>query len=222
MASKTARVITSLTLATLLVVSFLLLAPLATTDSALSRFDTDVSKEMAQVRDGSPILRTLLYGVTLVGAFEVMTAFVPFASLVVGLRRGWVAALIWIVCGLAVGLSNKYIKHYYDRPRPPAEVRDPWVYETNESFPSGHASAAMGILGLLTYLLAREAPPRRRYFILLGMGSLILCVGASRVVLCAHYVSDVLGGYLLGGFWLVLCAAAMEARRPVDPPAMRA
>jgi membrane-associated phospholipid phosphatase len=34
---------------------------------------------------------------------------------------------------------------------------------------------------------------------------LILLVGFSRIALGAHYLSDVLGGIVLGIFWLMLC-----------------
>jgi undecaprenyl-diphosphatase len=201
-------------LATVLVVLFLLLAREVRSGGPITRFDNEASYNMAELRERVPAVRVLLYGLTLLGAFETMLILVPLGALFIGLRKGWLVALVWIVCGLGVGLSNKYIKHYYDRPRPGLEVRDRWVYEDNESFPSGHASAAMGIFGMLTYLLTREAPTRRlRLIALIGMGLLILAIGFSRIFLCAHFVSDVIGGYLLGGTWLILSILALEGIR---------
>jgi membrane-associated phospholipid phosphatase len=63
------------------------------------------------------------------------------------------------------------------------------------SFPSGHAATAFA----LAAALSRAAPARRRVWLAVAAG-----VGASRVVLNAHFVSDALAGGLLGwwGGWL--------------------
>jgi len=39
---------------------------------------------------------------------------------------------------------------------------------------------------------------------------LILLVGASRMYLGVHYLSDVAGGFLAGGVWLAICVIACE------------
>jgi undecaprenyl-diphosphatase len=39
---------------------------------------------------------------------------------------------------------------------------------------------------------------------------LVLVVGASRVYLSAHWLSDVLGGYATGAAWLTLCITGLR------------
>ena len=83
-------------------------------------------------------------------------------------------------------------------------------------FPSGHAATAFAVaVGLLEW-----APPRRRGWILAAASG----VAISRVVLNAHFLSDVLGGALFG-WWageagLVLAARYLTPRwrpRMTDP-----
>ena len=42
---------------------------------------------------------------------------------------------------------------------------------------------------------------------------MVLAVGFSRIALGVHYVSDVIGGYVLGAAWVAAMAAAFNAMR---------
>jgi membrane-associated phospholipid phosphatase len=57
------------------------------------------------------------------------------------------------------------------------------------SFPSGHATTAFAVAAAL----ARAAPGRRRVWLAVAAG-----VGVSRVMLNAHFLSDVVGGAVIG------------------------
>ena len=46
-----------------------------------------------------------------------------------------------------------------------------------------------------------------------GAVLMALLIGASRVVLSVHYLTDVLGGYLVGGAWLLAVEAVLASRR---------
>ena len=73
------------------------------------------------------------------------------------------------------------------------------------SFPSGHATAAMAVYGFLAYALARELPTSRaRFELLFWTAVLIAAIGFSRIFLSLHYASDVLAGFLVGTFWLLV------------------
>ncbi len=77
------------------------------------------------------------------------------------------------------------------------------VPETGYSFPSGHVTSTMVFLGLLTYFTWLSIKDHRVKLvaatIYVAMEALI---GFSRVYLNVHWFSDILGGYLLGAFWL--------------------
>ena len=121
-------------------------------------------------------------------------------------------AAVWLIAGAGAGLLNFAPKNFYDRPRPP--FKDSWVYESNQSFPSGHSTGSLVIYGLLAYLLLLVLSGRRtRGAVVAGTVLLVLAIGFSRVYLGAHYFSDVVGGYCVGAAWLIVCISAVESVR---------
>lgn len=72
------------------------------------------------------------------------------------------------------------------------------------SFPSGHAAGSMVAYGLLAYLAWHLLPHPWSYIIVGALGILILLIGISRIYLGAHFPSDVIAGWLLGGAALLV------------------
>jgi membrane-associated phospholipid phosphatase len=84
-----------------------------------------------------------------------------------------------------------------------ARPLDGIMYDTGFSFPSGHVTSAVVLLGLVAYF-ARQHWKSSNTKKLLNMLLIALAslVGFTRVYLNVHWFSDVFGGYLLGAFWL--------------------
>jgi membrane-associated phospholipid phosphatase len=109
------------------------------------------------------------------------------------------------------GLLSTLVKLAVDRKRP--LVEHPVAHALSASFPSGHALGVLVGTGALLLVGLPLAPRRARPW-LIGAGVLVvLAVGYSRLGLGVHYVSDVLGGYLLGAGWLAATTAAFTAWR---------
>lgn len=108
-----------------------------------------------------------------------------------------------LVLAAAIGglVTTPILKAAIRRARP--ELDEPYVQLTTYAFPSGHALAATATYGALAIVLYTSVRARReRRLLLTGFGALIVLVAASRVVLGAHYLLDVLAG-TVGGVALV-------------------
>ncbi len=81
------------------------------------------------------------------------------------------------------------------------------------AFPSGHASRSAAVYALVIWLAIRWAkhPVTRHVVAVLGAG-MILATGWSRVLLGAHWPTDVLAGWVLGIVWF---ATVLLLTRPV-------
>lgn len=85
------------------------------------------------------------------------------------------------------------------------------VLESGFAFPSGHATTCVVFFGLLCYLTFRSNKSRNfKILTLLASSLLVLLIGFSRLYLNVHWFSDVLGGFLLGGFILFLGISVKE------------
>ena len=106
-----------------------------------------------------------------------------------------------ILLGLALGviLTNCWLKIVVARPRPYADENSVfyqlWLTvgqrkESDKSFPSGHATAAMAAMTAIFFTCDKRYSWTAFIFALL--------MGVSRIYLCVHYPSDVLGGFIAG------------------------
>lgn len=77
----------------------------------------------------------------------------------------------------------------------------------------------MTLYGLLGYWwMRRLRKTRSQVWVGIAATTLILLVGFSRIYLGVHYLSDVLGGYLLGVCWLIIGITLTEWQRSKPDP----
>jgi len=92
-------------------------------------------------------------------------------------------------------------------PKPPAISAAPGF-----SFPSAPVTMATIIFGFFAVLIARELPRRRRLWPYLAAAMLVTALGFARLYFGAHWLSDVIGGILLGSVWVALLGIAYRRR----------
>lgn len=114
---------------------------------------------------------------------------------------------IWIGLMIAAPIAEGLLKLAIGRPRPES---------ASFGFPSGHATAAAAFAGAVLYLSGTLAPAPRRLVRAIAIVGVIL-VGFARVMLRAHWPSDVLGGFALG-LGLAAAAAMLASSRHLREP----
>ena len=126
-------------------------------------------------------------------------------------RGTYIILALWVTCFGAVS-TTAIGKLLVGRHRPEILLD---VNATGWSFPSGHATAAMAVYGFIAYAIARAMPGfRERFEVIYCSTVLITLIGFSRMFLDVHYLTDILGGFLVGGFWLLIGFSITEGNRP--------
>jgi membrane-associated phospholipid phosphatase len=121
---------------------------------------------------------------------------------------GWLSLAV-IGGALAVTATIKLLT---DRLRPDGGLTDTF----SSAFPSGHAVRAAAVYTLVAWLVLRWTSPHRRALRAASVATavtMILAIGVSRLLLAAHWLSDVVGGYLLGILWVAVCVAVTRPHR---------
>ena len=145
-------------------------------------------------------LETPMLAVTALGYYYVV---IPVLLVAVGmfLRYGRrLSALLLTVATCGSVLLTTVLKVVFERARP--ELVDSGYTATFYSFPSGHATVAVGFYGTLTLLVAYNLRGPARWFVAALGIALILLIGFSRLYLGVHYPTDILAGYLSALLWI--------------------
>lgn len=145
------------------------------------------------------------------GKPPVLTVFAGIGALYV-LRHDRIRLALFIVTTAIVGgLVDTAVKVLVNRPRP--EFEDQIAHALGKSFPSGHAMSSTVVYGALLLAFLPVVPRRRRRWVVGAYVLLVLAIAATRLALGVHFLSDVVGGIVLGVAWLTGSVAAFRIWR---------
>ena len=168
------------------------------------RTDLAFSQNIWQYR--SPGLTYRMQLLTLLGENDVLAWITAAVCAVLFAHALLIGEFIWAkgkimmvsVTMLATMGIMHLLKLIFGRPRPPHEFLLGEPLQTY-SFPSGHATMTMTLVGLLLILFYRSNLPHLAVWLLSAiLLPLTFLVGFSRIYLGYHYASDVLAGFLIG------------------------
>ena len=118
-------------------------------------------------------------------------AITSIIILIVLFKKGGINNFINIV---SITIINQSAKFIIRRERPEWKLIEHGGY----SYPSGHSMATFCLYGYLIFLANKYIKNKYlKYMIYLICGWIIFLIGMSRIYLGVHYVSDVIGGYLI-------------------------
>ena len=178
---------------------FVLLSVLITTN-LIKPFDTFMYELIIY---GMNDITTIIYkAITFLGStlFIVLLCIV-FLILFIVLKKKNVGLVISSVLIIST-LFNNLLKIIFCRTRPDVIKL---VHESSYSFPSGHTMASVSMYGILIYILIKSNINKKIKITLITiLGILPILVGLSRVYLGAHYISDIIGGFIVSIILLLI------------------
>ena len=112
----------------------------------------------------------------------------------------------FVASTVLVSVLNYGFKLLIERPRPSDNLVIVVQDAEHSSFPSGHTSFYVVYFGFLIFLMMYKKKPKKimRIFGVLLCAFLIATIPLSRIYLGVHWITDVIGGFLLGLIMLLM------------------
>ncbi len=149
----------------------------------------------------NPLADRLMAALASIGDPVVLGLPIALSTLWLLWRRRWMAAAHWLAA-LAFGLVlTAALEAVIDMPRPPTAL-------SGFGFPAVGVTMTTITFGFFAVLIARELPGRQRVWPYLVSGAVVAVLGFARLYLGAHWLTDLVGGMLLGIAWLLALGIA--------------
>lgn len=201
----------ALTLSLLMLLSFFALT-LFVYNNPLLEFDIKASRYLQSHGWASP----LYYTNAIFGAPPFRLIYLVLVTAFVIAKR--YAMVVFVVISAASETLTFAIKNIIARPRPTADLVTIYADANSFSFVSGHTlehTLLFGFLGFLALVNANERP--KRYILAAILFIVPLIVGLGRVYAGVHWLTDIIGSYILGAAILLtlltLCRGAFEPKK---------
>jgi len=128
-------------------------------------------------------------------------------------QKKYFIALHFFILSVAGSSAVFLCKQIMYSPRPNSFALS--AHKLSSSFPSGHETLAVIFYGFLIFLLAKQVKPRAKTILYYLAFFIILSIGFSRIYLNAHWLSDVIGGILLGLAILIMLMISYNRAAPI-------
>ena len=180
-------------------------------EGPLTELDGNVANRLNRSVHHSELAVDVLEVISNVGKPITLFMVVAVACLYLLWRRRPRLILYLVVTSVVGGLVDTAVKILVNRPRP--VVDHPIATALGKSFPSGHAMSSTVTYGALALVFLPVLPRRWRPVALGVVVLVVLAISTSRLFLGVHFVSDVIGGIVLGLAWLAASTAAFSVWR---------
>jgi len=132
-------------------------------------------------------------------------------------KRYWYIAAHWfgvMVLGVVTVGGAKFLLYL---PRPGEVLYEKYA----SSFPSAHTALSLAFYGFLAVIIARESKKQDRRIPYIISGILVALIALSRLYLGVHWLTDVIGSFLLGLVIVLLATISYRRRHNLHFPAQQ-
>lgn len=174
----------------------------------IDKFDEKIASFMLDIQNDK--LTNIMIIITNIGGTYALTVI---SILLLALLKNKKISLSIIINLVSVFFTSQIIKTIFKRSRPNG------IFLTNAvgySYPSGHSMVSFAFYAYISYLLYEKTNNKilRALIVILSL-LIITLIGFSRVYLGVHFISDVLGGYLLAIAYLTIFLKIKNKKKEV-------
>ena len=162
----------------------------------------------------TPLIQQAMIAITFLGQGSVLFVLVITVAIWLSLKQQMRVLWFWLALALLSMFCMESVKHLLHIARPSAVLHTP----TGWSFPSGHTTLSIAFYGFIAYLIAQAVARPYRWLVYGCAGTLISLIAFSRLYLSAHWLSDILGGLLLGIICLLFILLWLRRKPSTLPP----
>ena len=146
----------------------------------------------------SALLDPLFFLLPFIGTNYTLLPFVFAVAAWLWYRGEHMTSVHLIVVQIGSLLLNVVLKTVLARPRP--DMYNPRGQHGLAAYPSGHSIAVTSVLITVAWLIHRHGKGTWGYWV---VGIIFIANNWSRIYLGVHWPTDVIGGVLVGGIWLL-------------------
>jgi len=169
-------------------------------------FPFDLKVAFALRGEDNPVFTAVMTAVSFLGDGWVPVILVFAVAAICAIRMKWVEA-VFVVATLTSGILAGVLKMLVGRQRPPSFSLNPDdIFQSfnQYAYPSGHVLFFVVFFGFTAYLAGKHFTGWMKGITISVCAGLIVLIGPSRIYLGEHWVSDVIGSYIIGTFWLII------------------
>lgn len=173
---------------------------------AFGVFPFDLKVAFALRGEDNPTFAALMTAVSFLGDGWMPVLLVFAVAAVCAYKKRWLEAA-FVVATLSSGILAGVLKMLVGRSRPPSFSMNPSdIFQSfnQYAYPSGHVLFFVVFFGFVAYLSWKFLAGWVRWTAISVCATLIVLIGPSRIYLGEHWVSDVIGSYIIGAFLLII------------------
>jgi membrane-associated phospholipid phosphatase len=180
---------------------------------AFGVFPFDLKVAFALRGEDNPAFAALMTAVSYLGDWWMPVIQVIAVAALCAYKKKWLEG-IFVLATLTSGILAGVLKTLVVRQRPPSFSLNPSdIFESfnQYAYPSGHVMFFVVFYGFCAYLAWQFLAGWTRRITIGICAILIALIGPSRIYLGEHWVSDVIGSYIIGTFWLIILILVYQA-----------